>query len=116
MSEISKTTKEKEHIHSFKRDTKLKTKYRCMGATCYALVDKTRLLGKANKCRCGNVFILTGEDLKRAIPRCLECSDTVRSRRTKAVEPLVAMSLPPAHDNSNRTIAITPLPSIDDIL
>lgn len=49
-------------------------------------MHKEDLVGKRARCICGNEFNLTPEDLKRARPRCLECSNTVKSRLVKKMQ------------------------------
>lgn len=77
------------HTHTYKRYTK--NRYMCAHPHCMHYTDKKMLVGKASCCNiCGKEFFLTIDDLKRSKPRCLNCSDTSRSRRHRMIRTLVA--------------------------
>lgn len=66
------------HIHTYVRFTK--DVYRCSDKHCYHTAKKSILVGKATLCtECGQEFVLTREDLRRARPRCLACSKTKKA-------------------------------------
>src|SRR5215471_15171059 len=67
---------DKEHIHTYKKHPSRKGYSFCLGKRCYSIVETAILEGKDNRCKCGNVFTLTKEDLRRVTPRCLQCSNT----------------------------------------
>ena len=71
------------HIHTFVKYGK--KSYRCFDPECTSIYSKDMLHGKASKCTdCGSEFILTHEDLKRARPKCLKCSNTKEARTFQA--------------------------------
>lgn len=95
------------HTHTFIRYRKKKTSmgeviqtYRCYDPRCTYRVDRDFIKGKANKCPCGKEFILSGEDLRRAFPKCLNCSDTAASRQYKTVKQLSDSLFPSREDDS----------------
>lgn len=55
--------------------------YKCDDPDCYHEADTNKILGKRSLCSIchQNVFILTKEDLRRARPRCPDCSKTKES-------------------------------------
>jgi hypothetical protein len=72
------------HVHSYSRYRK--HYYKCNDPMCTHFLDKKMVLGKMNKCVCGQEFILTYEDLRRATPKCKDCSNTKESRVYKAAK------------------------------
>lgn len=70
-----------EHIHTYVKYKGRPGFYRCNAKDCTHFIDKERILGKMSRCNsCGAEFQLTQEDLRRAKPKCLECSNTKRAR------------------------------------
>jgi hypothetical protein len=68
------------HIHTFIRYKAKQGYYRCNSPDCTYSVPKGDILGKLSRCtQCGEQIILTKEDLRRASPRCLECSNTKKA-------------------------------------
>lgn len=65
------------HIHEFVRVQKTNS-YRCAHPQCYTVYHKKVLKGKESICGAchKNKIILTFEELRRAVPRCLDCSGT----------------------------------------
>lgn len=79
------------HVHTYKKHPLRKGFMMCADAHCTHIENKKLLLGKANKCPfCSNEFELTSEDLKRALPRCIDCSDTIKARQRKAAKQIIA--------------------------
>ena len=76
---------ETEHIHTF---VKFKGKFfgrtdnwTCASPDCNTIRPPEQVIGKLSRCTlCGIPFTLTREDMRRARPRCLECSDTKKGR------------------------------------
>jgi hypothetical protein len=77
------------HTHSYVRYKSRPGYYRCANAHCSHFAEKEVLVGKACTCTCGKEFILDREDLRRARPKCLECSNTAKSKIFKASHDLV---------------------------
>lgn len=66
------------HVHTYVRFTK--DVFRCSDKHCYHTANKTILVGKASICNeCGEEFVLSRQDLRRARPRCLKCSKTKKA-------------------------------------
>jgi|SRR5438132_2762023 len=83
------------HIHSyvFYKITRLGAYYyKCNSPNCFYTADKRLLLGKECMCPICNThtLILTNEDLKRKVPRCLYCSNTKEARKKRAYAQLLA--------------------------
>ena len=59
--------------------------YRCSHGECWFRAPKSEMLGKKTLCVIcqKNEFTLSREDLKRAKPRCLDCSNTKEAREKK---------------------------------
>lgn len=74
------TLDQKTHIHSWVRWKKNlgEMNFRCDHPDCNKIQPRSLLLGKRALCSIchGNEIILTGEDLRRAKPRCINCSTT----------------------------------------
>lgn len=75
------------HVHEYiRRD---KTTYKCAHPLCTHYLSRADLVGKASLCAVchTNQIILTCESLKRARPRCKDCSNRqvdVQRRETEA--------------------------------
>jgi hypothetical protein len=76
------------HTHTYKRHPTRKGYSYCLGADCQHIQETKLLVGKRNKCKCGKLFILTREDLRRAIPRCINCSTTRIARERQIAKQL----------------------------
>lgn len=77
-----------EHIHTYVRFKK--KFYKCNHPKCTHFALKELILGKESACpSCGTVFILTREDLKRATPKCKNCSNTKEARRYRTAKTLM---------------------------
>lgn len=82
------------HTHSMKKLGPAEIKgrkvlmYHCVHPDCFFKCEKGLLLGKRNICSCGSEFILTVEDLRRAFPKCINCSDTLYARLHKRIQEL----------------------------
>jgi hypothetical protein len=74
------------HIHSYVRCPNRKNFYKCDDPYCTHFVPRDLILGKACHCACGAEFVLTREDLRRARPRCPNCSDTKVGREYRAAQ------------------------------
>lgn len=79
----------KDHIHTFVKYKKRPGFFRCLHPDCTAIFDKEFLRGKRALCSCGRDFILTREDLRRATPKCMNCSDTKQARAFQAAQSLI---------------------------
>lgn len=72
------------HIHTYVKYKNRPGFYRCEAPDCTHIIDKELLLGKLSLCSlCGSQMILTREDLRRAKPRCLNCSETKKAKLHK---------------------------------
>jgi hypothetical protein len=80
-------------------------------------LDKEATEGKLSLCTaCGSQFILTREDLKRAKPKCLNCSNTKKARTFKKAQQLtqyLGTDMFPLHINSPEDIE-EPEPDFSD--
>jgi len=74
----------KPHTHEFVRIPKTNT-FRCAHPHCFTVYHKKYLKGKESLCGiCHEAKIILGyEELRRAIPRCNQCSGTVEALRIK---------------------------------
>lgn len=73
------------HTHTYER-MRNKSYYRCVDPHCSHTQKRELLEKKACICyKCNNEFILTWEDLRRARPICLNCSNTEEARRLREV-------------------------------
>lgn len=71
----------KEHKHTWVKHKQREGYFRCTGATCYSIQPRDILIGKENACPfCGKTFLLSREDLRRAKPRCQDCSQTKEAK------------------------------------
>jgi hypothetical protein len=69
------------HVHTYIRYKARPNWYRCAAPNCTHHIDKEVLLGKLSLCNsCGAEMILSREDLRRAKPKCLNCSDTKKAK------------------------------------
>jgi hypothetical protein len=65
------------HTHTYIRHETRKKYMRCFSPHCTHVIEAAILRGKASLCTiCGDEFVLTREDLRRAKPRCPKCSMT----------------------------------------
>jgi DNA-directed RNA polymerase subunit RPC12/RpoP len=61
--------------------------FKCNDPHCTHFAPKHAIVGKASRCtQCGTEFVLTPEDLKRAEPRCVECSETKKAKNVKRIK------------------------------
>jgi hypothetical protein len=68
------------HIHTYIRHKNKPGYYRCNSPDCTYSIEKSEILGKLSRCnQCGNQIILSREDLRRAAPKCLNCSNTKKA-------------------------------------
>lgn len=81
---------DRNHIHTFRRSPLDKTKMICQDPRCTTYQHPIILLrGKAALCnKCGNQFTLTDEDLRRAKPICIMCSNTKKGEAARAAKDL----------------------------
>lgn len=92
------------HTHSWKffkkklavianKTTALKEKpveiYMCTDPHCTYKVEKAFLVGKASLCECGREFVLTYTDLRRARPKCIDCSNTTQAKSYKQAKKIM---------------------------
>lgn len=72
-----------EHIHTYVRRNR--TQYRCAHPDCTHYMLKSDLLGKRTVCGVCNTitFMLSRSDLRRAVPRCIDCSNTLEAKKLK---------------------------------
>lgn len=77
------------HIHTYIRKSSNKNMYRCNSPDCTHFTDKESILGKLSLCTsCGDTIILSREDLRRAKPKCLACSDTKKGKAFRKAQEL----------------------------
>lgn len=75
------------HTHTYKRYTK--KYYMCAHPECTHLLPKKMLVGKLSCCnKCGKEFKLTSDDLRRAYPVCLNCSNTKAAKKHQQIREL----------------------------
>jgi hypothetical protein len=72
------------HVHTYVRWKTSRTGvvyFRCTHSNCTHFAELSFLPGKLNSCiSCGEQFTLTKEDLRRAKPKCLQCSNTKKAK------------------------------------
>lgn len=84
------------HLHMWARWKKLfkEFQFRCTHPDCTKVQPASLLLGK--RALCGickqNQFILTREDLRRAVPRCPDCSQTKDAVARRTLKTNIASS------------------------
>jgi transposase-like protein len=81
-----------QHTHSYVRYRKgKKIYYKCDHPQCTHFAERDLIAGKESLCpECHKtVFVLTYEDLKRAKPKCKNCSNTVEAQRYRAAKRVV---------------------------
>ena len=72
------------HIHTYVKYKRKPGFFRCEAQDCTHSIDRELIIGKLNLCSmCGKQMILTREDLRRARPRCIECSETKKAKLHK---------------------------------
>ena len=77
------------HTHTYVRYKSRPGYFRCDSPDCTHFIDKESVLGKISLCTtCGEQFLLSREDLKRARPKCLNCSNTKKAKQHKKVQKL----------------------------
>lgn len=76
------------HVHTYVKYKGRPGFYRCDAPDCTHFIDKESILGKYSLCtECGSQMILTKDDLRRARPKCFNCSNTKEAiRKRKAME------------------------------
>ena len=76
----------KPHTHEFVRIPKTNS-FRCAHPNCFSVYNKKYLKGKESLCGVCHInrIILGYEELRRAIPRCKQCSETVEALRLKQI-------------------------------
>src|SRR5215471_1359478 len=75
------------HIHTYVKYKGRPGFYRCNAPDCTHFIDKESITGKISLCSlCGEQMILNREALRRAKPRCINCSDTKKSRAHKRAQ------------------------------
>jgi hypothetical protein len=68
------------HIHTYGRFKKKPGYYKCNAPNCTHFIQKDLLVGKYSLCNlCGQQFILSLQDLKLALPRCFDCSNSKKA-------------------------------------
>ena len=86
------------HTHTYVRwkTTKLGvTYYRCNHPNCTHFIDRELIIGKTSLCSsCGEQFILSREDLRRAKPRCMSCANTKEARTIRMARDLMDSIMP----------------------
>jgi hypothetical protein len=86
------------HVHTYVRNRKIfgEQYFQCAHPDCYDLKAKKDLIGKRSMCAiCGQTEIfLTADDLKRARPRCANCSNSKKPRNDRPQTPDTAESAP----------------------
>lgn len=80
------------HVHTWVKWKKNfgEMQYRCKDPDCFDIKPKSLLVGKKSLCTiCRQEMTLTLEDLRRANPRCINCSDTKAAKKHKEIEKAV---------------------------
>lgn len=68
------------HIHTYFKFKGRPGFWRCGAPDCSLVIEQDLIKNKLSLCtQCGQQMILTREDLRRAAPRCLDCSNTKRA-------------------------------------
>ena len=79
------------HIHTYVKYKRRPGFFRCTDSLCTHSAHKEVVEGKQSLCFfCGSVFILTKEDLRRAKPRCFNCSNTAKALAVKKASNLMS--------------------------
>lgn len=77
------------HTHMYVRYKTRPGYYRCDLPDCTHVLDKEAVQGKQSLCTvCHEKMILTREDVRRARPRCINCSDTKKGRTFRRAQEL----------------------------
>ena len=94
------------HTHIYKRFSK--TQYQCADPYCTHIQTVDRLIGKATRCNVCKVteFVLTRKDLKLAMPRCVNCSNSKASRTFREKQTALQSTL---NDLLNPPLFVTPV-------
>lgn len=83
------------HTHTWKKHPTRRGIYICDHPKCLYNQEKAVLVGKECACNsCGAHFVLTREDLRRARPICLACSNTKKGRAFRMARDLTNRVLP----------------------
>lgn len=69
--------------------------FRCAHPDCSKITEQSLLVGKRSTCAVCHIktLVLTKEDLKRATPRCLDCSNTAAAKQLRETKQKVASVL-----------------------
>lgn len=101
------------HVHSYIRLKHRKDHYKCGDPYCTHIAHKELIEGKADKCPfCGNEFVLTKDDPRRAKPRCIDCSNTASARKFKNARDIVSTNLNNLDEETKRKLGITSTNSV----
>jgi formylmethanofuran dehydrogenase subunit E len=84
-----KKTVEK-HYHTYERSRSNLEVYRCLDPECTHFNRKEFLEGKKARCKCGDLFILSYEQLKNKTPVCSNCS---KAKPKPKVAPSLVLSI-----------------------
>lgn len=81
------------HTHTWRRHETRPLYMRCAHPKCYSIEERSILVGKLSCCNlCGKEFTLTREDLRRTMPRCLDCSNTAKAKQVRASMAIAKMA------------------------
>ncbi len=77
------------HVHTYVRYKARPGYYRCDAPDCTHFLDKENVQGKLSRCTvCGDQMILSREDLRRARPKCMNCSNTKTAKMHRKAQEL----------------------------
>jgi hypothetical protein len=95
------------HTHSMRFFKKRKDElgeifevYMCFDPKCTYTVEKQGLFNKLNKCGCGREWILSLDDLRRRLPKCLACSNTSKAKQFQKAKQIMESLVLDNTDNS----------------
>lgn len=102
-----------DHVHTYVRLKSRKDHYKCNDPYCTHIAHKELIEGKANKCPfCQTEFVLSKDDLRRAKPRCINCSDTAKARAHKKAKDVVVTAFDHLAEDTKRKIELGQLAPI----
>lgn len=77
------------HVHCYIKYKGKLGLFRCNSPDCTHFTEKEAILGKLSLCtECGTAFILSRDDLRRARPKCLSCSNTKKGKAFRKAQEL----------------------------
>lgn len=77
------------HVHKYVRFKGKPGYYKCDSFDCTFYIERELIVNKLTRCsKCEDVFVLTREDLKRARPKCSNCSKSKKAKEDRLLQDL----------------------------